>query len=148
MIKTTDIRYQQLKTLQAQYDAWAEQFRQKSGWVVIPAEQAARCPVVFTNEDRTEIELYEWQNDPPADYFLYINVKTRQATTWTGAILGSVGFGRVWRDNFGGTRQSITVYGTNGRTYHGTYYKSSGDYARIKAAKYQKLPPGTPDPRD
>jgi hypothetical protein len=28
-----------------------------------------------------------------------------------------------------------TVRAVNGRVYHGTYYKSSGNYARIKARK-------------
>jgi hypothetical protein len=60
------------------------------------------------------------------------------ATTWTGDILGEVtASGGDWRDNFGGTRENITVVLRGGTVYHGTYYKSSGDYARLKKAKRQ-----------
>jgi hypothetical protein len=32
----------------------------------------------------------------------------------------------------GDTRVSIRVYAINGCVYHGTYYKSAGNYARVK----------------
>jgi hypothetical protein len=32
----------------------------------------------------------------------------------------------------GDKRQPIDIYAINGKKYHGTYYKSSGDYARVK----------------
>jgi hypothetical protein len=91
-------------------------------------------------------EVYEWLQHPPTRYFAYVKV-TRNAqgystgsgvlTTWTGDILGTVQLGR--RYSTGGfarsTRRSITVVGTNGVKYHGTYYESSGDYCRIKRNK-------------
>lgn len=86
-----------------------------------------------TNDERTEVELFDFLNDPPSRYFLYIDEPNRLATTWTGKRLGSVQFGREWRDNFGGTRQSVWIKAINGKTYQGTYYKSSGNYARVKA---------------
>ena len=88
-----------------------------------------------TNAERGEVEEYQWRASPPDKYFVYVSEAKRVATTWTGDVLGEVGFGREFRDNFGGKRVPITVYGTNGRMYHGTYYKSAGDYARIKAMK-------------
>jgi hypothetical protein len=67
------------------------------------------------------------------------------ATTFTGEILGKVDFGceyqvpvNTYPSNFMGresTRVSISVHGINGVEYYGTYFKSSGDYARIKARK-------------
>jgi hypothetical protein len=88
-----------------------------------------------TNDERSAAELYEFVTNPPDKYFLYIDEAKRIATTWTGEKLGTVGFGREYRDNFGGKRVPISVYAVNGRTYHGTYFKSSGDYARVKMAK-------------
>lgn len=90
-----------------------------------------------TNEERSAVEVYEFVTNPPDKYFLYINCTKRIATTWTGDKLGDVSFGSEYRDNFGGKRVPITVYAINGKRYHGTYYKSSGDYARIKLAKGQ-----------
>lgn len=94
-----------------------------------------------TNEERGLVEQYEWNANPPSRYFGYINCERKELTTWTGERLGRVVFGREFRDNFGGKRVPITVYGTNGRMYHGTYYKSSGDYARIKMARKSQIVP-------
>ena len=81
------------------------------------------------------MEVFDFITNPPDKYFLYISEKTATATTWTGDALGQVSFGREYRDNFGGKRVPVTVRDINGLIYHGTYYKSSGDYARIKANK-------------
>lgn len=112
------------------YNNWAKQYTQKNGWVVIPKD--AQSPVIFTNDDRSAIEEYEWKQEPPVKYFLYVDEKNRRATTWTGQILATVQFGAAYRSNFGDTRQPIWLKGTNGKKYYGTYFKSSGDYARIK----------------
>ncbi|WP_407156327.1 hypothetical protein [Bradyrhizobium sp. STM 3557] len=87
-----------------------------------------------TNEERSALEVFEFLRDKPARYFLYINAEKRTATTFTGDTLGTVSFGREYRDNFGGKRVAVTIRAITGETYHGTYYKSSGDYARIKKA--------------
>ena len=101
-----------------------------------------------TNEERSACEVFEFMRDKPDRYFLYIkeaedmttkpgwrNFGWGQATTWTGENLGRVSFGRAWRDNFGGTRIPVTVFAINGETYHGTYFISAGQYARVKKAK-------------
>jgi hypothetical protein len=111
-------------------------YQQRNGWTVIPAD--AKPPVNVTNEDRSAIEVYEFCRDKPDRYFLYVKHlegRNAVATTWTGEHLGSATLGPVYRDNFGGKRQSITIRAINGETYHGTYYKSAGDYARVKRAK-------------
>jgi hypothetical protein len=91
-----------------------------------------------TNEERSAVEVHEFQAEPPDRYFLYINEAKKLATTWTGDKLGLVEFGKPFRDNFGGKRIPITVQAINGRKYHGTYFASSGEYARIKLAKGRK----------
>jgi hypothetical protein len=88
-----------------------------------------------TNDERSKVETYEFCHNPPDRYFLYINENDKTATTWTGEILGTVYLGHAYRDNFGGKRRSVTVRAVNGYTYHGTYFCSTGNYARIKRSK-------------
>lgn len=88
-----------------------------------------------TNDERSSVEVFDFVTNPPDKYFLYISEKTATATTWTGETLGRVSFGREFGDNFGGTRVPVTIFAINNRVYHGTYYKSAGDYARVKLAK-------------
>lgn len=131
---------------QAIYDAWAKQFVQKNGWTVIPADAVA--PVEFTNEHRAFIEVFEFLRDKPEKYFLYIKEEATTrgtlnygpwiATTFTGLVLGSVTHGRPYRDNFGGVRVPVAVFACNGKRYNGTYYKSAGNYARVKMAKAKR----------
>ncbi|MDX3966145.1 MAG: hypothetical protein QHD01_06035 [Bradyrhizobium sp.] len=99
-----------------------------------PSEVPAHLKPV-TNEERSALEIFEFLRDKPERYFLYISRDKGLATTWTGDELGRVTFGCTYRDNFGGERVAITVHAISGDTYHGTYYKSSGDYARVKKAK-------------
>lgn len=100
----------------------------------LSAEAIAAMPAdcAISNEERSAIESYEFAHDAPLKKFLYINAEKRTATTWTGEVLGAVEFGREFRDNFGGRRVPITVRAINGWIYSGTYYKSAGDYARVK----------------
>ena len=101
------------------------------------------------NSINSAYEVYEWLHDPPVRYFAYVKVNTdRQGygtgtlTTWTGEKLGTVHLGRQYRSGFGyghdRARRSITVVGTNGKRYYGTYYEGAGDYARIKQFKEGK----------
>lgn len=105
------------------------------------------------NQETSRKEVAAWMADKPQQYFAY--VKERENTerigcgttpnqymrgelvTWMGDKLGYIYGGIPYRDNFGSYRVSIDVVGTNGILYHGTYYKSSGDYARIRAYKNQ-----------
>ena len=103
----------------------------------VDKEMALQLPEPITNEEISAIEVYEFINDPPERYFAYINEKDKTMTTWTGDILGKVlGLWSLgWRSNFGDIRVSIEVIGINGKRYHGTFYKSAGDYCRIKSYK-------------
>jgi hypothetical protein len=115
--------------------AWVDSIRGKNGWASYkPEDKPTHVPDV-SNEERSALEVFEFVTNPPDKYFLYINEANRTATTWAGDVLGQVFLGCEYRDNFGGRRVPITVRAINGRTYHGNYYKSSGDYARIRARK-------------
>lgn len=103
----------------------------------IPIEICATFPFAaeVTNELRSAVEIYEFCNDKPEKYFLYIKEENGTATTWTGELLGTVTFGFKFRSNFGDYRILVTVKAINGETYHGIYYTSAGSYARIKKVK-------------
>lgn len=95
------------------------------------------------NSNLSALEVYDFCRDRPESYFLYIKDNSKifphqyayEATTWTGDHLGVVFMGREFGDNFGGKRVPITVHAINGKRYHGTYFKSAGDYARVKMCK-------------
>lgn len=125
--------YRRLRTLHDTYEA--ARLKLCKSPTCVTAEEQKLLPTGPTNAERSAIEVYEFVHHPPDRYFVYINEQKRIATTWTGDELGKVAFGREWCDNFGGKRVPVTITAINGRTYHGTYYKSSGDYARIKVAK-------------
>jgi len=102
-----------------------------------------------TNEERSQIEQYEFVNDPPQKYFVYIRRVNCdgereekslrvQATTWAGDVLGVGMLGYSFRDNFGGERYPVRFRAINGKTYSGTYYSSAGDYARVRVVKGDK----------
>lgn len=133
-------QYEALVKLNAAFEKWRGD---RQSWKEVPAE------VNITNEQRAQIEVYEFVHHPPEKYFLYCSFKREKgqlneathygasgtAITWTGEKLGDVQCGRTWRGNMGDTRVSIRVYAINGKVYAGTYYKSSGNYARVKVVK-------------
>jgi hypothetical protein len=117
------------------HNAWVDTIRGKNGWAsYMPEDKPPHIPDV-SNDEVSALEVWNFYTEIPTKYFLYIDERRNAAITWTGERLGVVDFGREWRDNFGGTRVSINVHAINGCLYHGTYYKSSGNYARIKLAK-------------
>lgn len=130
---------EQYTALRAQYDKHHEWFKS----VEYKAYKAADIPAGYesiSNEDVSAVEFYEWMNNPPESYFLYIKMDERTghmdkatATTWVGDVLATGKVGHSYYSNFGDRRCSITLKGTNGVTYYGTYYYDAGDYARIKA---------------
>lgn len=100
---------------------------------------ARMLPPRPTNEESSAVEVFQFKHLPPWKYFLYINEKLQLATTWIGDKLGDVQFGRLYcSPGFGGIgskRQAIRIKAINGKNYYGVYYKSSGDYARVKMCK-------------
>lgn len=120
--------YKELKGRHERFEIW------RNGRQSYPADSVP-AELRLTNEERGYIEVFEFLNDPPLTYFLYINEEARLATTWPGHLLGEVTFGFSYRSNMGDLRIPITVNAINGLTYYGTFYKSAGDYARIRAKK-------------
>lgn len=134
----TELQYNLAKSQLLAYENAAEQYRKQYRTNGIPVEICATFPFadIVDNELRSAIEVYEFVNNPPNKYFIYVSEVKQVVTTWTGQILGDITFmGNPYRDNFGGKRQSIRFKAINGLFYHGTYFKSSGDYARVKMYK-------------
>lgn len=113
------------------------------GWASYkPEDKPANVPDV-TNDERGKVEVYEFVSNPPNRYFAYVHLSDNGRTfgyvsTWNGDSLGEItwlggpyrvqGFGA-----FPSTRQNMRVKGINGRIYSAVYYRSSGDYCRMKA---------------
>jgi len=129
----TVVSYQEYRELKARCDAFEAWRGERRSYR--PEEIPADVPRV-NNEDRSKIELFEFVNDKPTHYFLYVNADKCIATNFMGDFLGRVEFGRAWRDNFGGMRVAIRIHhAINGVKYAGTCFKSAGNYARVKAVK-------------
>jgi hypothetical protein len=134
----TKEKYQELRERLERFELWLNGRTSYD-----PKEIPSDVPTV-TNDERSSIEVYEFCTNPPERYTLYIGENPagytapgskHMATTWTGEYLGDVTFGRKYRDNFGGTRIPINVEAINGKSYYGTYYTSSGNYAHIRIKK-------------
>lgn len=100
----------------------------------------------FTNADRSRLEVLDFMAEPPERYFAYCKTEKRSVarpsprilylTTFTGDKLASIVWeGDDFKDNFGGTRCHFCALGVNGVKYSGTYYKSAGDYCRLRRVK-------------
>ncbi len=129
-------QYKRLKSRLAEFEAW------RNGRSSYKTEDVPASIPQVSNEERSQIEVYEFVHNPPARYSLYIKLDGRKftATTWTGDVLGSGEIGREYEvPAFGGwpsKRVSLPSFkAINGKHYSGTFYKSSGDYARVKMCK-------------
>jgi hypothetical protein len=95
----------------------------------------------LTNEERSQLEVWQFVNVPPDRYFVYVSGSGSgtMVTTWTGDSLMATGGimrrGYEYRSNFGDKRVPISFLGRNGLRYYGTWYVGAGDYARVKTTK-------------
>lgn len=96
------------------------------------------------NAELSRVEVYEFMRDKPGRYFAYVAQDLSKVTTWTGETLGYV----IWHGNpykvrnpfshWPSERQNLRVHAVNGLTYSAVYYKSSGDYCRMKVVSSSK----------
>ena len=134
---TSEVQYFEIRSRLNAFEAW------RNGRTSYKTDEV---PIILsvTNEERSAVEVWEFCHNIPEKYFLYIkhqsslsNGSVGEATTWTGDHLGIVIFGQAWTDSFGGRRIPVRIRAINGKRYVGTYFVSSGDYARIRLAKVQ-----------
>ena len=142
----TSEQYTELKAREARNRAFVDTKRGKNGWASYkPEEMPAGCEM--TNEERSAIEVYEFERRTEAGpYFAYIgHSKGRESlgpatvSTFTGDKLADIiDTGKPYRcPAFGrsSTRQNFRARGIDGRIWSGTFYKSSGDYCRMRPVK-------------
>lgn len=93
-----------------------------------------------TNAERSAIEVYEFIENPPKKYLVYVDVEKKVVTTWVGDVLGRVTWmGSRYKSSFGDKRVNFGFRGINGYDYYGTHYCSSGDYARVRQKSSRDL---------
>lgn len=82
------------------------------------------------------VEMFLFSRDKPDQLFCYPEDGEHygHAVNWMGERFSRVPMyrGKVWRDNFGGERQSVSFRGVNGVLYAGTLY---GTYIRARRVK-------------
>ena len=83
-----------------------------------------------------------WHNAPEAPSDAPYYKRAPEIRTWTGCVLATVVWvGKVYTSpTFGGwpgngQRQNFRAKGIDGRNWAGTYYRSSGDYVRMRVVK-------------
>lgn len=121
----------------AAYNAWAEQYRQRNGWTVIPAGAVPPEGAEISNAERGLLEQFDVVTAPPEKLFAYVEFGPYGQTTvkvWTGEPLGYGEAGSEYRDNFGGRRRNVCVT-IGGARYGGTAFVSAGDYVRLRRLK-------------
>jgi hypothetical protein len=127
----TKYEAQSIRQRDAALSAWLKTNKRNS---YHPDELPAEIKPTPTNAERSNVEVFEFLNDPPAVYFAYVSRESAIVTTWTGQALsvGRAMLGREYRSNMGDKRRAISFFGVNGVQYHGTYYCGAGDYCRVK----------------
>jgi hypothetical protein len=136
--------YRRLKDKVARYERAREHFDPKrfkrgGGYSVDDQRaivKAAGLKQAPTNDDREDVAVYEFVRDKPEQLFCYIDGPHRRAKLWSDrSVIGTVELGRDYKTPAFGeasTRVPVKVHAINGCDYAGTYFKSSGDYARLK----------------
>ena len=80
-------------------------------------------------------EMAAFQQGKTNRVFAYWH-KAAEIRTWMGGILARITWtGNEYSCPFGSRRINFGARGIDGRTYSGTYYKSSGDYVRMRVVK-------------
>ena len=96
-----------------------------------------------------EVESFREARNCNVSYFAYwqsgakaspgnwsLSADCNRIVTWVGDTLATVVWsGAPYRGGFDSVRVNFTARGIDGRLWHGTYYKSSGSYVRMRPAK-------------
>ena len=88
-----------------------------------------------TNEERGQLEVYEFMTNPPDKFYAFYSDDMRHIKTFMGEIIGDIVHRGAERRPMGGRVVSVRVRGINGATYAGTCNMSSGTYCLLKRTK-------------
>jgi hypothetical protein len=64
-----------------------------------------------------------------------LSITNYKATTWLGTPLGSIIRATSYRNNFGASIRHVTIHGTNGAFYHGSFGSDWSQFCRIRKMK-------------
>lgn len=146
----TKKKYRQLRAKIDAYLAWVDTIRGANGWASYQPEDVPATVPRVSDAERSQVEVYEFCANPPDRYLVYVRRiavapgvvgKDIEATTWTGQLLGKGRLGIPYKCGKGlgvSRRYPISFKGINGRVYRGTFFASSGDYARVHWVKRDK----------
>jgi hypothetical protein len=136
LIKTTNISMNEFLSLRKQYHEF-EKARLSicKSRNCITAEELTQLPKPCTHEEISKMEVFEFRHNPPPKYFAYVDSNANFITTWIGEILGTIVHYHEYKDNLGDKRAAIRVKAINDLWYYGTFFKSAGDYCRLKLMK-------------
>ena len=133
--------YLDAKLMVEVYDKFCSEYRTIHKTNGIPIDICKLFPysTEVTNELRSAIETFEFVLTPPKKYTVYVNESTGEVTTWTGQKLGRFQVINGFRSNFRDYRICVRIKAINGKSYYGIYFKSIGNYARIKMNKNETI---------
>lgn len=124
--------------LRARVDAFAQWLGKRTSYK--PEEVPQGLSV--ENSERSRLEVLEFIAAPPEKAFAYIKETSAllwAVTTWTGDTLATVTWsGMPYKcPAFGQQSECVNfrAVGINGATYSGIYYKSAGNYCRLRRVK-------------
>jgi hypothetical protein len=101
----------------------------------------------FTPEGKAEIpdpdahnraleasELEHWATCPDR-FHCYVTTGRPTVSTWLGAPLGNIIRSTSYRNNLGAAIRHVTIRGTNGACYHGSFGPDWSQFCRIRKMK-------------
>ena len=91
-----------------------------------------------TNEERSELEVFDFLRDRPDRYFAYYDSGMTKVTTWTGQKIGDiVRKGTVYRTGrgTGARKQRVRVRAITGDQYAGPCELDAGTYCRLRKVR-------------
>lgn len=137
MKPTTNITEQEYQVVKAKYEAYHKARKELcKGRNYVTIDEQKLLPESPTHDEISSLEVYEFRHDMFPKYFAYVDVRNLVVTTWTGEVLGDImTYGSRYYSNMGDERVNIRVKMINDREYTGIYFKSSGDYCRLRLIK-------------
>lgn len=127
-------QYKRERRAIAAYEKWAEQYRQRNGWTVIPAGEKPRgIARTVDNAMRSRVERFRIFTEQPQELCAYIGDnepngigidrqigRSYPVTVWTGEPIGRATIGKQWRvRSHWGTHMCQIYARINGREYTG-----------------------------
>lgn len=141
--------YRKLKAMNDRFEAARKKFdpkRYERGGSYSPKDNATIAAMAgtrgTTNEEKAQIEDFEWRMFPPSRYFGYYDTAMTKITGFMGNLLGRIVYKGPVVKAWGGKRQNVTVRGTNNVMYSGTCNLTGGTYCRLKRIKGKRFGPG------